>query len=145
MRLVADANVLVGRLLGKQGRTIVTAPGLELFVAAGAWTETLHELPKRVEAILRQGKLSREQVESLASGALALIDEVATLVNEEQYLPLQTEALRRIPADPDDWPTVAVALLLDAQIWSEDRDFFGCGVGVWTTQTLATHLASTSL
>lgn len=111
-----------------------------MFIAAGAWQETLHELPKRVEAILRQGKLSRKQVESLAHGALVLVNEVGTLVAEEQYLFLQPEALRRVPADPDDWPTVAVALLLDADIWSEDRDFFGCGVSVWTTQTLIAHL-----
>ena len=32
-----------------------------------------------------------------------------------------------------DWPIVAVALLLDFPIWTEDQDFFGAGVATWTT------------
>jgi hypothetical protein len=38
-----------------------------------------------------------------------------------------------------DWPSVAVALLLDRErdgIWSYDRDYFRCGVATWTTDTL---------
>jgi predicted nucleic acid-binding protein len=141
MRIVADANVLIGRLFGTQGRAIVTHPQVELFVAADAWAETRHELPKRVEAIVRQGKLTREQAEELTVAVVALVGEGVTVVEESSYLPLEQQARSRIPTDPRDWPTVALALLLDAGIWTEDRDFFGCGLPVWTTQTLATHLA----
>lgn len=47
---------------------------------------------------------------------------------------------RRIPRDPNDAPTVALALALDCGIWTNDNDFFGCGVPVWTTETLLLHL-----
>ena len=40
---------------------------------------------------------------------------------------------RVLTRDPDDWPIVAVALLLDFPIWTEDQDFFGSGVATWTT------------
>lgn len=144
MRIVADANVLVGRLLGSQGRSIVTNGQVELFVAAAAWGEALHELPKRVEAIVRQGKMTRVQAEELALAVVALVNEVATVVDEASYLPLQLEALPRIPTDARDWPTVALALLLEAAIWTEDRDFFGCGLPVWTTQTLSAYLVNSA-
>ena len=35
-----------------------------------------------------------------------------------------------------DWPTLAAALAFDGQIWTEDVDFFGVGVAVWTTENL---------
>jgi hypothetical protein len=37
-------------------------------------------------------------------------------------------------------PRVALALALECGIWTADRDFFGCGVAVWTTDTLAQYL-----
>ncbi|BAC90923.1 PIN domain-containing protein [Gloeobacter violaceus] len=142
MRVVVDANVLVGRALGTKSRNIFIAPSLELFVAARAWDEALHELPGRVEAIVRQGKLSSERAQSLANGAVELITSKAVVIEEAQYVLLENEARRRVPDDPDDWPTVATALLLEADIWTEDRDFFGCGVAVWTTRTLLIQLGS---
>jgi predicted nucleic acid-binding protein len=141
MRLVADANVLVGRLLGSQGQQIVMHPDIELFIAAKAWEEALHELPKRIEGIVRQGKLNRPQAENLAERVVALVEEVATVVEATTYQPYQDEAILRVPSDPHDWPSVALALFLDAEIWTEDRDFFGCGLPVWTTRTLAAHLS----
>lgn len=37
--------------------------------------------------------------------------------------------------DPDDWPVVAVALMLDLPIWTEDRDLFGSGIPTANTTT----------
>jgi len=42
--------------------------------------------------------------------------------------------------DPDDWPVVAVALLLDLPIWTEDQDLFGSGLPTWTTDRLELYL-----
>lgn len=56
------------------------------------------------------------------------------------YPPLEAEARKRIPRDPNDWETVALALALPAAIWTEDYDFFGCGCPSWTTQTLLFQL-----
>lgn len=50
------------------------------------------------------------------------------------------EALSRLPRDARDWPVVALALSLDAEILTEDEDFFGCGVATWTVETLIAHL-----
>ncbi len=42
--------------------------------------------------------------------------------------------------DPDDWPIMAVALLLDLPIWTEDQDFFGGGIATWTTDRVELYL-----
>jgi predicted nucleic acid-binding protein len=47
------------------------------------------------------------------------------------------EAERRIAArDPDDWPTVALALTLGLPVWSQDKDLTVAGVDVVTTGEL---------
>jgi hypothetical protein len=46
--------------------------------------------------------------------------------------------------DTDDWPVLAVALALDCPIWTEDTDFFGCGVAIWTMDRVELYLATAS-
>jgi predicted nucleic acid-binding protein len=46
--------------------------------------------------------------------------------------------------DEDDWPILAAALALDSPIWTEDADFFGCGVATWTTDRVGLYLANVS-
>jgi predicted nucleic acid-binding protein len=47
------------------------------------------------------------------------------------------EAERRIAArDPDDWPTVALALKLGLPVWSQDKDLTDAGLNVLTTGEL---------
>lgn len=43
--------------------------------------------------------------------------------------------------DEDDWPVLAAALTFDCPIWTEDTDFFGCGVATWTTDRGELYLA----
>jgi predicted nucleic acid-binding protein len=44
--------------------------------------------------------------------------------------------------DESDWPVLAIALALGCAIWSEDQDFFGTGVAVWTTSRIEIFLKS---
>ena len=73
--------------------------------------------------------------------ALRLLDAKITLVPIAFYRFLEPEARKRIPRDPKDWQSIALALALPAAIWTEDYDFFGCGCPTWTTETLLLHLA----
>ena len=56
----------------------------------------------------------------------------------EEYEKVARE--RVLPRNPDDWPSVSVALLLDFPIWTEDQDFFGSGVATWTTDRIELYL-----
>jgi len=47
------------------------------------------------------------------------------------------EAQQRIATrDPDDWPTVALALTLGLPVWSQDNDLTTAGIDVFTTGEL---------
>jgi predicted nucleic acid-binding protein len=53
------------------------------------------------------------------------------------YKGWREEAERRIAArDPDDWPTVALALAFGLPAWSQDKDLPVAGVDVVTTGEL---------
>lgn len=132
MDLVVDASALVGELLRRRGRQILAHPELSLYIAPPQWDEALHELDRRVRHVAdRLGKAAEE----LLTEAQALAEVAVVVVPEEVYSTLEEEARRRIE-DPDDWPTVALALALDAGVWTSDLDFFGSGVATWKTETL---------
>ena len=76
--------------------------------------------------------------------AIAILDLVAGLVqtvDPEIYGPFEALARERIDRrDEDDWPILATALALGCPIWTEDADFFGCGVATWTTDRVELFL-----
>ncbi|NEN88696.1 MAG: DNA-binding protein [Okeania sp. SIO3H1] len=82
------------------------------------------------------GKANARATVSQSLGALGLINNRITTFPLYDYQSFEAEARKRIPRDPNDWETVALALALPAAIWTEDYDFFGCGCPTWTTQTL---------
>ena len=60
----------------------------------------------------------------------------------ETYLSFEHLARQRIAhRDEDDWPMLAAALALDCPVWTEDTDFFGCGVATWKSDRVELFLA----
>ena len=141
MRLVVDANILVSELLRIKGRALLADERLELFVAARAWEEAQHELRKRTALIAERGRLTEALTADVLAAGVALAEERTTVLGEAEYGGFKKEALARLPNDPDDWPTVALALALEADIWTQDKDFLGCGVATWTSATLRAKLS----
>ena len=140
MRLAVDASTLIAEVLRVRGRKLIAHPALELVVAADAWNETEHELRKRVALLVERGHLEAIPATLLLDEALTTTAARVTLVSVDVYADRLEEARRRIPRDPRDAPTVALALTLECGIWTGDHDFFGCGVPVWVTETLLGHL-----
>lgn len=140
MRLVVDASTLIAEVLRSRGRELLALPMLDLFVATAAWDETKHELRKRVTLLVERGHLTSAPATQLLNDALAAITARVTFMPPEVYADSLPEARRRIPRDPHDAPTMAIALTLDCGIWTADHDFFGCGAPVWVTETLLRHL-----
>ncbi len=114
-------------------------------MSQSASEEARHEIPKRFAAMVERVEMSRET----ASALIGEINEASRKVRvmpEEVYRDRLEEARERIPRDPDDAPTVALALALGggeerAGIWTMDGDFLGCGIPVWTTETLSARLS----
>ncbi len=90
--------------------------------------------------MITTGKLSQEEGANLAQLASQALRTCIINISQIEYGYLEIEAKERIPRDPDDWHTVALAIHLDAAIWTQDNDFLGCGCPCWTTDTLISHL-----
>lgn len=92
------------------------------------------------------GILERRRVP--VAPAMAILDQLAgvvQVVEAETYQSFESLARQRIAhRDEDDWPIVATALALGFAIWTEDTDFFGCGVATWTTDRVEPYLAKAS-
>lgn len=72
----------------------------------------------------------------------ASLADIVQTVELESYSAFETIARQRLARrDEDDWPILAAALTLRCPIWTEDTDFFGCGVATWTTDRVELYLA----
>jgi predicted nucleic acid-binding protein len=135
VRLAADASALVAEALRARGEDLITDDDLDLFIAAPTWSEVEHEVTRRINIWIRQGRVVSDRREYTLRRTLTLLSQSVTVVAEGQYAHYEAEARDRIPQDAKDWPTLALALHLGIGIWTVDRDFFGCGAPVWTTHT----------
>src|SRR4051812_9330226 len=140
MRLVVDTSVLVGELLRQKGRARLGDDRLELFLPEQMWAETHVELPRRISAFLRRRELEPEVGQELARLSLESIEANVVILDEAIYSALEDEARARSLRDAEDWPVVASALALRADIWTNDNDFLGTGVATWTTASLEAWL-----
>lgn len=141
MIIVADASVLVGEMLRRRGRELLTHPGLRVVVAEDQWSESSHELPRRLSAMVDQRHVTPEQAEQLHDAAMGLVNHRAIeVVPQHVYLANKEAAQRRVPRDPNDWAPVALAITIHAGILTSDNDFLGCGCPTWTVETLRVEL-----
>jgi predicted nucleic acid-binding protein len=69
------------------------------------------------------------------------LQRLITPIDRELDSVFEGEARRRLRGrDEKDWPVVATALALACGVWTEDADFFGTGVAVWTTNRIEIFL-----
>jgi predicted nucleic acid-binding protein len=140
MILIIDANILIGELLRQRGRELLRNPQLIIYASEKVVEEPNYEIQKRISRTITTGKLSKEAGTDLTKAASQPLKNRIITVPQIEYGYLEVEAKERIPRDPDDWHTVALAIHLDAAIWTQDNDFLGCGCPCWTTDTLISHL-----
>lgn len=137
--LVLDANILIRAVLGAHVLSLLRkyAERVEFLAPDTAFEEAREKLP---------GILERRKVP--VAPAMAMLDLVAGLVqtvDAETYQSFEYLARQRIARrDEDDWPILAAALALDCPIWTEDTDFFGCGVATWTSDRVEIFMAKAS-
>lgn len=130
-RLVLDANILIRAILGTRVRHLIAAATEEVafYVAEANYQEASHYLAQLAPR--------RGISESVWQTALETLMNAVQLVGDEELETVAAEARARIAQrDERDWPALAAALLLQCPIWTEDHDFFGSGVPIWTTATV---------
>jgi predicted nucleic acid-binding protein len=133
--LVIDANILVRAVLGTRVREIIEtyAGQASFFVPEVAYDEAEEHLPGLV---VKRGGDPDKALRFLRS-LRGLVD----LIGSEVYSDFESTARERLgDRDPEDWPILAAALAVGCPIWTEDTDFFGCGVPTWTTSRVFVFL-----
>jgi len=134
--IVLDANILIRAVLGRRVRHI-----LETYAAQGfrfvAPDVAFDDAQKYLPALLRK----RGKPVGDLKGSLGYLRQIIESIDHELYSEFEAEARERLRGrDENDWPVLAIALGLDCDIWSEDQDFFGTGVAVWTTNRIEIFL-----
>lgn len=126
--VVADANVVLSALIGGRARLVIASDHGPRCVAAEAVAEEIARHIPRLAA-----KRGLDPALLLAALQVMPIDWKVSA----DYADQREEAEKRIAArDPDDWPTVALALSLDVPVWSQDKDFTDIGLEVFATGEL---------
>jgi predicted nucleic acid-binding protein len=133
--LAVDGNILVRAVLGRQARNIIEmyAEQASFLVPEAAYAEAEEHL--QVLVIKRGG--DPEKALTLLRALARLVE----LIGSEIYAKFEAVARERLERrDPEDWPVLATALTFGCPIWTEDTDFFGCGVATWTSNRVEMFL-----
>jgi len=92
---------------------------------------------KYIPNIAERRGIDANRALGMLGGVCAMIE----FVGSDLYRNFEDEAHQRIDSrDPDAWPVVATALMLDLDIWTDDQDFFGTGIATWTTGRVELYL-----
>jgi predicted nucleic acid-binding protein len=126
--VVADANVVLSALIGGRARLVIASQrGPKCLATQAVAEEISRHLPRLAT------KRGLDQALLFAALQVMPIEWKPAADYEDQ----RALAEQRIAArDPDDWPTVALALKLDLPVWSQDKDFADAGLQVFTTGDL---------
>ena len=145
MNLTIDANVLVSEIDSEAGasQSLLLHPTFEaVYIAEYTWNEAIYVLDRKFAGWVRGGRLTQDIADAILRGTIAVFVSLCTVIPETIYTTYGREARLRIPGDPDDWHTVALALTTKTAIWTLDqKHFFGCGMAVWNTRVLRAILA----
>ena len=133
--VVLDANILIRAVLGRRVLELLEESPA---VACAFSPDVAHADCKRHLSILLKKK---GKSDAGLAATLEYLEQLAEPVDSESYCAFEDEARRRLRGrDEDDWPVLAAALALSCAIWTEDMDFFGTGVPVWTTNRIEIFL-----
>jgi predicted nucleic acid-binding protein len=134
--IVLDANILIRALMGRRVRELLetyAARGIRFCAPDVAFADAARYLPP---LLAKKGKLITD-----VAASLEYLQHLIEPIAQEFYAMFEAEARQRLRGrDEDDWPVLAAALGLACAVWTEDSDFFGTGIAVWTTSRIEIFL-----
>ncbi len=134
--IVLDANILIRAVLGKKVREILEqyASTTQFVTPDICYQDARKYLPPLFE--------KRNLPVQNALDVLEKLNCLVESIDASLYSLYEEEAKQRIAIrDIDDWPIVALSLMFDCPIWTEDADFFGAGVATWTSDRVHLYLS----
>jgi predicted nucleic acid-binding protein len=134
--IVLDSNILIRAVLGRRVRQIVetfAAQGVRFFAPDVAFDDAEKYLPPLLKR--------RDKPDADVPASLEYLRHIIDTVDRDLYGGFESEARQRLRGrDEHDWPVLATALGLACPVWTEDTDFFGTGIPVWTTNRIEIFL-----
>src|ERR1700677_729610 len=134
--IVLDANILIRAVLGRKVRFLLeryASSTVRFCSPRQAYADAGKYLPLLLR---KRGKPNAE-----VPAALHYFEHLVEPIDPNSYILFESEARERLRGrDEEDWPVLAIALALGCPIWTEDVDFFGTGVAVWTTSRIEIFL-----
>ncbi len=134
--LVLDANILIRAVLGRRVRQLLedyAGRGIRFYAPDLAYADAAKYLPP---LLIERGKSAAD-----VPATLLYLQTLVVLVDAESYGVSENDARERLRGrDEDDWPVLAAALVLGCAVWTEDTDFFGTGIAVWTSNRVEIFL-----
>jgi predicted nucleic acid-binding protein len=146
-RLVVDANILIGAVLGKRTLEVMEQLAeVNLFTPETSCNDAVEHLTRILRKRGEGSRFTETKIGDMIQTALERLESLQSIIktlNKTEYEHMRERAIKRLPGDPEDWDLVALALTLDAPIWTVDKDFIGSGVATWTTQTVQLYAEET--
>jgi len=133
--IVLDANILIRAVLGRRVRALLEAyeDTIAFYTPDACFDDACEYIPQLLG--------SRGDDPETGTAVLDRIGLLVKPVDQALYRDFEQLAKERIAVrDIEDWPIVAVALMLSVPVWTEDRDFFGSGIATWTTDRVELYL-----
>ena len=134
--IVLDANILIRAVLGRRVRQLIetySAQGVRFVAPDSAFEDANKYLPLLLK--------KRNKPEADIATTIEYLQILIETVDRELYGMFEKDARQRLRGrDESDWPVLAAALGLACAVWTEDSDFFGTGVAVWTTNRVEIFL-----
>jgi predicted nucleic acid-binding protein len=134
--IVLDANIIIRAALGVRVKKLLEdyfLRGIRFFAPDQAFADAEKYLPSLLE--------KRGSSPAALAQSMAYLRKIVAVIGPDDYAPFELDARQRLRSrDEDDWPVLASALALGCGIWTEDADFFGTGVAVWTTSRIEIFL-----
>jgi len=134
--IVLGANILIRAVLGRRVRQFLeeyASRGIRLYAPDAAYADAEEYLPP---LLIQRGKSAAD-----VPATLRYLQSLVVSVDAESYGVSEADARERLRGrDEDDWPVLAIALALNCAVWTEDTDFFGTGVAVWTSNRIEIFL-----
>ena len=134
--IVLDANILIRAVLGRRVRQLLeqySGQSVRFCAPDVAFDDAAKYLP----ALLTKRGMPSTDV----TASLLFLRILIEPVFQETYGSFESEARERLRGrHEEDWPVLASALALACPIWSEDTDFFGTGIAVWTSNRIEIYL-----
>jgi predicted nucleic acid-binding protein len=124
--LILDANILTSAFMGRSLPLLIELRDRGITLAMPS-----HQYAETKLVLARKRALNGDVIDAVAQP-------IVEVIPVQAYAGFETDARARLHArGQPDWPILAAAMAYQDDIWSNDRDFFGVGVAVWSTENIA--------